>query len=147
VIEERDEDVGVAVGFQRNSRVADFPPTIHDPMRFQFAKRLKEAGFPQDAVYGTFFFNGMGNLIFIDENLEGSKWATYARCPTLNELIKACGNRELEFRVRNDYSCVRTNAISNEDGVPLWFEGATPDEALGELWIALYTSTLRGNGR
>jgi hypothetical protein len=88
VIEERDEDVGVAVGFQRNSRVADFPPTIHDPMRFQFAKRLKEAGFPQDAVYGTFFFNGMGNLIFIDENLEGSKWATYARCPTLNELIK-----------------------------------------------------------
>ncbi|MFZ0275110.1 MAG: hypothetical protein WB524_17975 [Acidobacteriaceae bacterium] len=116
-------------------------------MRFQFAKRLKEAGFPQDAVYGTFFFNGMGTLIFIDENLQGSTWATYARCPTLNELIKACGNRELEFRVRNDYSCVRTNAISNEDGVPLWFEGATPDEALGELWIALCASTLPGNSR
>ncbi len=116
-------------------------------MRFQFAKRLKEAGFPQDAVYGTFFFNGMGNLIFIDENLEGSAWATYARSPTLDELIRACGNRELEFRVRNDYACVRTNAISNEDGVPLWFEGATPDEALGELWIALCTSTLRDKGR
>jgi hypothetical protein len=113
-------------------------------MRFQFAKRLKEAGFPQDAVYGTLFFNGVGYLIFIDKNLEGSKWATYARCPTLDELIEACGNRELEFRVRADYACVRTNAISNEDGVPLWFEGATPDEALGELWIALQASTLRG---
>jgi divalent metal cation (Fe/Co/Zn/Cd) transporter len=29
-----------------------------------------------------------------------------------------------------------------------WFDSiATPDEALGELWIALYASTLRGNGR
>ena len=110
-------------------------------MRFAFAKRLKEAGFPQDAVYGTFFFNGMGYLIFIDETLVGHTWTTYARCPTLNELIAACGDRELEFRVRTDYACARTAAISNEDGVPLWFEGATLDEALGELWIALNAST------
>lgn len=107
-------------------------------MTHEFAKQLKEAGFPQDAVVGTFFFNGMGNLILIDADLVGKTWVTYARCPTLSELMEACGDRELEFRVRNDYSCVRTNAISNEDGVPLWFEGATADEAIGRLWIALH---------
>jgi hypothetical protein len=107
-------------------------------MKFEFAKRLKAVGFPQDAVYGTFFYNGVGNLIFIDADLVGSTWVTYVRAPTFPELIEACEQRELEFRVRNDYSCVRTNAISNEDGVPLWFEGTTPDEALGELWIALH---------
>jgi hypothetical protein len=106
-------------------------------MKFEFAKQLKQAGFPQEAVYGTFFFNGVGNLILIDAELVGMTWETYARCPTLTELIEACGVRELEFRVRNDYSCVRTNAISNEDGVPLWFEGSTADEAVAKLWIAL----------
>jgi hypothetical protein len=116
-------------------------------MTFAFAKYMKRAGFPQDAVYGTFFFNGVGNLIFIDEHLAGSTWATYVRCPTLSELIDACGDRELEFRVRKDYSCVRTSAISNEDGVPLWFEGPTPDEAVGELWIALRDASQRSPGR
>jgi hypothetical protein len=109
-------------------------------MKFDLAKRLKDAGFPQEAIYGTYFFNGVGYLIFIDKNLEGSTWATYVRSPTLSELIQACGDREIEFRVRNDYSCVRTEAISNEDGIPLWFEGSTLDEALVNLWIALQTS-------
>lgn len=116
---------------------------INDPMRFEFAKRLKAAGFPQDAVYGTLFFNGVGNLIFIDADLVGKTWVTYARCPTLPELIEACGD-DFESLENNDgawWACAsRSFSIHGSPHATNCMVSDCPDEAMGKLWIALHSS-------
>lgn len=109
-------------------------------MTRKFAKRLKSAGFPQDAVRGTFFFNGIGGLIVIDAALEGLKRTTYARCPTLPELIAACGDdfESLESHDGVWWACASrpfsTNALPYACNCVV---STSPDEAVGKLWMAL----------
>lgn len=109
-------------------------------MTHEFAKRLKSAGFPQDAVYGTLFFNGMGGLILIDARLEGLKRMTYARCPTLPELIEACGE-DFEFLEHHEgiwWACASRPFSINASPYPTnCVMSNTPDEAVGKLWMAL----------
>ena len=83
-------------------------------MNFQFAKRLEAGRIFVGSSIWELFFNGVCNLICIDANLEGLTCVTYTRCPSLTELIEACGHRELEFRVQNDHSRVRTNDLNDE---------------------------------
>lgn len=99
-------------------------------MKYELAKRLKDAGFPQD--YSEGILNG--NFAFKKDKM--------AYAPTLKELIMACGEKY------NGYEFVLTYSIDgwfcnyfddNFDGMSELKngKGKTPEEAVANLWLAL----------
>ena len=51
-------------------------------MDYNLAKKLKDAGYSQEAKWGNLFYSDYSNdpnLIFIDENLEGLTWGKYVK--------------------------------------------------------------------
>jgi hypothetical protein len=101
---------------------------------FEIAKRLKDAGFPQRHSSGT-AFNEQGLTIQL---VNGRQWT--ANCadvsiPTLNELIKACGEKfggleHLPNEGRNKY-----RAYTQPNGLSGY--GETIEEAVARLWLVL----------
>lgn len=116
---------------------------------YELAKELKGAGFPQGSATGN-HHDGGG---WIDEIgvYRHHETTDDAECyvPTLSELIEACGDdfTKLEREVGNpfDYSnllneTVWWSAPYNDYVNP----GATPEEAVARLWLALNGSRERG---
>jgi hypothetical protein len=97
-------------------------------MKYELAKQLKDAGFPQDANYGTYFYNEAKGKVFIDENVEGLSLPTYVRLPTLSELIEACGDDFAALHKQRDW-------IADGKSITGW--GATAEEAFAKLWLAI----------
>lgn len=90
-------------------------------MNYEFALKLKEAGFPQKP----------GNMAYIkppnDKEFDG-EWLFL---PTLSELIQACGEKFNNLHRTN----VDNWACSSKNGVTL--HGPTPEEAVAKLWLEL----------
>ena len=103
---------------------------------YELAIALKEAGFPQTEEiglgyyndsegYGPFCWYNRGNSKFDDNN-----FGRLAVCPTLSELIEACGDRLGDLtRINDGWGC---NIEMGGD-----IEGKTPEEAVAKLWLKL----------
>lgn len=78
-------------------------------MNYELAKKLKDAGFPQD---------GIGQ--FIDVKLAS---------PTLSELIEACGDKFRGLSKRANWRA--------QDVMGIEEFGDTPEEAVANLYLAL----------
>lgn len=93
-------------------------------MNYELAKKLKDAGF-KPISFGTMTLNG--------------KKATFnERFPTLDELIRACGDQNLMLirtRANQQWSCELKDAEGKVLGVALNYE--TPSEAVANLWLKL----------
>lgn len=91
-------------------------------MTYELAKKLKEAGWPQDKKYFSTQHQG---------------WDGTTSCPTLSELIEACGERFYKLVYRKDawvaYSYSETGNPEDKD-----LFGKTPEEAVANLWIKLH---------
>lgn len=112
-------------------------------MNYELAKKLKDAGFPQSQHIG-----GNGRTLFEDtpkvseeEILEDAvnetlKWQAY--CPTLEELIEACGN-DIATLDRVTMGWRASGSIVDTEmgykGVDAF--GSTPEEAIANLWLVL----------
>ena len=97
-------------------------------MTYELAKELKDAGWPQDklTLLRHHKYIGLDGIRYSD-NLRHLDIAL--RVPTLEELIEAVGDCQLE--VRKDRSIVydpTENFVGDAD---------TPTEAVARLWLAL----------
>lgn len=114
-------------------------------MNYELAKKLKDAGFPQDFGWGSWICKHGAEA---DPNLEN-----FCKCcgdelirnVTLSELIEACGEK-FECLAREDYKCpVFWKAYPKEEYYKgdcmvdcCGYEtGDTPEEAVTNLWIEL----------
>lgn len=89
-------------------------------MNYELALKLKEAGWPQHP------FNAWCGC--------GAETINDPHFPTLSELIEACGEQFLSLEKNPDGWL----ASSEEDGnMPVGIDGATPEEAVANLWLAL----------
>jgi hypothetical protein len=102
---------------------------------FKIAKRLKDAGFPQRFTAGS-AFNQQGLAI----QLTGERhWQTEENdisIPTLNELIKACGEKFGGLERFLDGTSSRFRAYTPSPDLPSGFAD-TPEEAVARLWLLL----------
>ena len=94
-------------------------------MRYELAKKLKDAGFP----YKKSLFGGLTEESYLDE-----KGNTYNQ-PTLSELIEACGDSFGSLGVNGQginnkkWHCFGKNRLIEF--------GKTPEEAVANLWLEL----------
>ncbi len=121
-------------------------------MKYELAKKLKDAGFPQIYQQGDptcdFAFDEaeelhllhcdndtgwwIGNSYSHSEMTDEEMLEKWVKCPTLEELIKACGPKfsTLTSHAGNPYW--RCWAMTGED-----VQGSTAQEAVVYLWLAL----------
>ncbi len=91
-------------------------------MNYELAKQLKEAGFPQN-LDGNKCLNG-SPLKHYDK--EGEPY-----CPTLSELIEACGEELFTLsNIGRDGHKWEASTINE-----LCTRGSTPEEAVAKLWL------------
>lgn len=98
-------------------------------MNYDLAKELKEAGFPGISFDGCTYY-GTGAVMDVALCL--------CKHPTLEELIEACGDRELSLvkklqEISRTYEW-RAAVLHNDNCVGY---GPTPTEAVARLWLAL----------
>jgi hypothetical protein len=113
-------------------------------MNYELAKELKEAGFPQGDPFvskGEYTSStGMrGRLgLELDEYKAKHPDCLIFYCPTLEELIEACGDTfgTLEKTSIGIYGAYKKNDMMT-NGV-----AATPTEAVARLWLALNKKTI-----
>jgi hypothetical protein len=119
-------------------------------MNYELAKQLKDSGFPQEGLlkYGQ----GWNFVVSPDspKDAHGIPAAEYERlqdkcyCPTLSELIAACGepfDQLIQGKPRGNVFCA-TGSIFEKDGTSNTYRTsfhATPEEAVAKLWLALHT--------
>jgi hypothetical protein len=102
---------------------------------FEIAKRLKAAGFPQRFTGGTVFneqglaLQRVGDRQWITQNTEVS-------IPTLNELIKACGEKFGGLENFIEGSRRRFRAYTTLPDTPSGYAD-TPEDAVARLWLLL----------
>lgn len=123
-------------------------------MDYTLAKRLKDAGFPQK-FKGSYWVEHNGKLAVKANGQEHYKprvWTlvpfvkgaikglerTYdnAYCPTLSELIEACGSKFRDLCYRSDeetWFCNRDDIWNSQ-----YPDCETPEEAVAKLWLALH---------
>lgn len=112
-------------------------------MKYELAKELKDAGFPQKTesylVEHRKWEEQDGKMVEIGPVWIKEQWgsltsATWVSIPTLSELIEACvgvRSRELVLNTLKGYSEARI--IDKEE----LGAGKTPEEAVAKLWLAL----------
>jgi len=123
---------------------------------FEICKKLKEAGFPQDAHYGDTFVRSMQKFVMVDEETQKKVCIDYhwrieesfdnfnntiipdqvsdgVKCPTLSELIAAFGD---DFLLLQLYA-----GAGDKWGAGgmhcLEGRGNTPEKAVANLWLSL----------
>lgn len=108
-------------------------------MKYELAKKLKEAGFPQETDY---YFDSQGvsgnggEMIFdivYKNKLPEKEYFRYA-IPTLSELIEACGD---DFRDLIRYKANDTVMWCVHGHNSQW-TGFNPIEAIASLYISLH---------
>lgn len=91
-------------------------------INYELAKQLKEAGFPQKET---------GEIAYGGSKDDGTYWE--AALPTLSELIAACGDKfDCLTLHEGTWYCRDLRPIPTLVGY-----GATPEEAVAKLWLAL----------
>jgi hypothetical protein len=96
-------------------------------MDYELTKELEDAGFPQ---------GGKGSFVApADKIVVRREHRVY--CPTLSELIEACGNGfgKLQRSPGNGFDAYPADGVSGHTPVPK--RGPTPEEAVARLWLAL----------
>ena len=99
-------------------------------MKYELAKELEEAGFPQHKIN-----MGLANW------LHGDDGPMYA--PTLEELIEACGS-ELRYLFQDNegnWEAAQGPLVGKQFLRHYSIACATPTEAVARLWIALNAGT------
>lgn len=96
-------------------------------MNYELAKKLKDAGFPQDGY-------PRGDMVVDDIVCEQCNDRHHAYAPTLEELIEACGIEFGSLTLLGEDAKYRWYA-DNREGVRYY--GATPLEAVANLYLAL----------
>jgi|ERR1700693_2627999 len=113
---------------------------------YQLALELKNAGFPQHGSGGLFVFNRFDTkkqkIPIFDTNFQlfmymlgDDNLPEYVYCPTLSELIEACGDgfkgllRHVVFGLD---SAIRWECYHSDGSLYL-----TPEEAVARLWLTL----------
>lgn len=95
-------------------------------MKYKLAKKLKEAGFPQE---------GKGKMGLEAWRIgEGKIHKRTAYIPTLEEIIDACGDK---FHVIDRVVDKEWRAYGVTTSPKLYFRGETPLEAVAKLYIKL----------
>jgi hypothetical protein len=102
---------------------------------FNLAKRLKAAGFPQRFTAGR-AFNEQGLAIQLTTERQWRAEDTDISIPTLNELIKACGERFGGLENVPDGTRNRFRAYTQLPDTPSGYAD-TPEEAVARLWLLL----------
>ena len=108
-------------------------------LSYQLCKRLKDAGFNQHESYVI----PLGGIYIspTEEMSLGTNDKNFMYCPSLSELIEACG------RIDNNYFALCADKRAGEweamytDGFgkcPFSVYGETPEEAVAELWLVLH---------
>lgn len=123
-------------------------------MHYELAKQLKDAGFSQELVLGTGLYYDDGKQLDIvcqgsgpecdcsTPGNEGYGIGEWVRCPTLSELIAACGDKfgslwraesdiEVVFGAKAEWN------YQNDEATTRGVFGKTPEEAVANLWLAL----------
>lgn len=119
---------------------------------YELAKKLKEAGFPQKED-GLKILPEEKFLMFApsimwpalkeaNPNIISREEATdlYVYCPSLEELIEACGDCLSHMKKWNGHWWAVSHCGHKEhepDGNNLEETGSTPTEAVAKLWLAL----------
>lgn len=111
-------------------------------MKYELAKKLKECGFPQDGLFkygqGWNFVTGPDT----PKDTHGISSAEYERladkcyCPTLSELIEACGDGFAGV-IRDPIG--KKKWIAHEETQDRTQDASSPEEAVAKLWIALHS--------
>jgi len=116
-------------------------------MNYELAKKLKDAGFPQEKCYFTFvkISNGewdLWNSTDISEFETPRTEISDVHCPTLSELIEVCGegfetlSKDEDGWYANNYY-TREQAEKQDDSILKLFHGSTPEEAVAKLWLEI----------
>lgn len=100
-------------------------------MDYALAKELKDAGFPQEET--LFFFNeDKERIMRLFPNVEYED--PVLACPSLSQLIEACGVSENTGLYLSGHSKTHwVAARGSGQGV-----GSTPEEAVARLWLSLH---------
>ena len=106
-------------------------------LNFELAKKLKDAGFPQERGHYYFYNDGTSEPhvypICMGQEMTSKGAVRLCKCPTLEELIEACGNR---FEVLARFEKWTAFEDGNVYRRKLRIEGDTPSEAAANLWLA-----------
>jgi hypothetical protein len=104
---------------------------------YELAKKLKDAGFPQEGRGDTY------------NEKSYTREMPCACAPTLTELIEACErDGYFDFKLQHDKSgkkwfahIVENNPTKSLHSATIICEGLTPEEAVVRLWLAMYANT------
>ena len=115
-------------------------------MNYELANQLKDAAFPQFNEDAASFYYCTSRLYKGHETEDCKPYVIYGsqgwvdsvlvRCPTLSELIEACGERFsnlANFGEENEPWIARSVGYPNS----IRTRGSTPEEAVANLWLAL----------
>ena len=96
-------------------------------MKYELAKKLKDAGFPYD----------WSRMEDHDPELLVKTWYMYGKgySPTLEELIEACG-KNINFYLKENWSDIEFLNWEAFGGAKTG-NGKTPTEAVANLWLEL----------
>lgn len=108
-------------------------------MKYELAKELKDAGFPQRDRHFYFSTHTIPPTCW-DINVidAGQRVENEVAAPTLSELIAACGDKFALHKNRTHWKAWQINSNPRERNAADFEEtGETPEEAVARLWIAL----------
>ena len=126
-------------------------------MNYELALELKNAGFPQEYKKTTplmdWAFDEEEELHLLHEDNDTDWWIgndynhsdmsieevqkTWVKCPTLSELIEACGEgfADLNKSCHGGWEC-NVEHFNSDTGFPKT-TGSTPEEAVAKLWLVI----------
>lgn len=129
-------------------------------INYELAKELKEGGFPQvyktSKPYMDFAYDTGGELMMMHDDNDTNWWLgqgydfrpegkeneLLVKCPTLSELIDACGDRFTSlWNMRDGWQAKYMDGVFENDSNPILIvrgSGSTPEEAVARLWISLH---------
>ena len=103
-------------------------------MKYELAKQLKDAGFPQR----------WGNSQTIDGCVYDRPSKNRAHVPDLSELIAGCGDGFHHLKQREGVDPHnKWEAGGGKDNHYALLYGDTPEEAVANIWLALHKKTRR----
>ena len=103
-------------------------------MNYELAKKLKEAGFPKTAMgwikrFGTEDWKPANSCEMSEMTFSGDEEDSNTPCPTLSELIEACGESFTRLEKKLFGNLWKTNEQER------WYH--TSEEAVANLWLEL----------
>ena len=124
-------------------------------MKYELAKKLKDAWFRQDCERSYYLNAGENTGRLVDTSFYEDAGGEFianklVACPTLTELIEACGERFIGLNNKKQDNPPSEGWVAIGNPMPQeiekWVEkghGETPEEAVANLWIALQTKEIK----